>query len=64
VFVSVAARGKTAVASSANTTAVSANTHMHFPSHMPEGKDMTFRVTVLQALEVSPDYADVFAQFK
>lgn len=32
--------------------------------HLQEGKEFTFRVTVLQASGISPEYADIFCQFK
>lgn len=34
------------------------------PEHLMIGKEFTFRVTVLQAVGVSTEYADVFCQFK
>lgn len=33
-------------------------------SHLQEGKEFTFRVTVLQASSISSEYADIFCQFK
>lgn len=33
-------------------------------SHLQEGTEFTFRVTVLQASNISPEYADIFCQFK
>ncbi len=38
--------------------------HLTYPSHMSEGEEFQLRVTVLQALNVSSLYADVFCQFK
>lgn len=32
--------------------------------HLTVGKEFTFRVTVLQATGISPEYADIFCQFK
>lgn len=32
--------------------------------HLQEGEEFTFRVTVLQASNISPEYADIFCQFK
>ena len=34
------------------------------PPHLQIGKEFTFRVTVLQAFDVSTEYADIFCQFK
>lgn len=34
------------------------------PDHLSVGKEFTFRVTVLQAVGVSTEYADIFCQFK
>ena len=34
------------------------------PDHLQLGQDFTLRVTVLQAYGVSPDYTDIFTQFK
>ncbi|KJH45716.1 PH domain protein [Dictyocaulus viviparus] len=34
-----------------------------FPSHMKEDEEFCFRVVVLQAVDVSPQYSDVFCQF-
>lgn len=34
------------------------------PDHLALGKEFTFRVTVLQAVGISTEYADVFCQFK
>ncbi|XP_050723713.1 kinesin-like protein unc-104 isoform X8 [Eriocheir sinensis] len=33
------------------------------PSHLRIGQELTFRVTVLQAFDVSTEYADIFCQF-
>ncbi|XP_068217159.1 kinesin-like protein unc-104 isoform X4 [Palaemon carinicauda] len=33
------------------------------PSHLKIGQEFTFRVTVLQAFDVSTEYADIFCQF-
>ncbi|KAF8794618.1 Kinesin-like protein unc-104 like protein [Argiope bruennichi] len=33
------------------------------PAHLHLGKDFTFRVTVLQAINISKEYADIFCQF-
>lgn len=38
--------------------------YMNYPDHLQPGKDITFRVTVLQAQGISTEYADVFCQFK
>ena len=34
------------------------------PEHLKLGQVFTFRVTVLQASGISPEYADIFCQFK
>lgn len=34
------------------------------PEHLQCGKEFTFRVTVLQAVGISTEYADIFCQFK
>lgn len=34
------------------------------PSHLKLGSQFMFRVTVLQASGISPEYADIFCQFK
>lgn len=34
------------------------------PEHLKIGSQFTFRVTVLQACGISPEYADIFCQFK
>ena len=34
------------------------------PAHLQLGKTFTFRVTLIQACAISPDYADIFCQFK
>jgi len=34
------------------------------PSHLLINKDFTFRVTLLQAVGVPNEYADIFCQFK
>lgn len=34
------------------------------PEHLAVAKEVTFRVTVLQALGISTEYADIFCQFK
>ena len=34
------------------------------PPHLKIGQEFTFRVTILQAYDVSPEYADIFCQFK
>ena len=34
------------------------------PSHLKIGQEFTMRVTVLQAYGISPEYSDVFTQFK
>lgn len=34
------------------------------PDHLLLGREFTFRVTVLQAVGVSTEYADIFCQFK
>jgi len=34
------------------------------PSHLLISKDFTFRVTLLQAVGVPDEYADIFCQFK
>ncbi len=34
------------------------------PEHLKLGEDFTLRVTVLQAYGVSPEYTDLFTQFK
>ena len=34
------------------------------PEHLKIGQDFTMRVTVLQAYAVSPEYSDIFTQFK
>lgn len=34
------------------------------PDHLAISKEFTFRVTVLQAVGISTEYADIFCQFK
>lgn len=34
------------------------------PDHLQLGAEFTFRVTVLQAMGISTEYADIFCQFK
>lgn len=34
------------------------------PDHLQAGVEFTFRVTVLQAMGISTEYADIFCQFK
>lgn len=34
------------------------------PGHMRIGSEFTFRVTVLQAVGIPTEYADIFCQFK
>ena len=34
------------------------------PDHLKLGDEFTLRVTVLQAYGISPDYTDIFTQFK
>ena len=34
------------------------------PDHLAIGKEFTIRVTVLQAVGISTEYADIFCQFK
>lgn len=34
------------------------------PEHLVAGKEFTFRVTILQAVGISTEYADIFCQFK
>ena len=34
------------------------------PAHIKLGSTFTFRVTLLQASNISTEYADIFAQFK
>lgn len=34
------------------------------PEHLQVGKEFKFRVTVLQAVDISTEYADIFCQFK
>ena len=34
------------------------------PDHLKLGKEFTFRVTVLQAVGIPTEYADIFCQFK
>lgn len=34
------------------------------PDHLSIGREFTFRVTVLQAVGISTEYADIFCQFK
>lgn len=34
------------------------------PEHLMAGKEFTFRVTILQAVGISTEYADIFCQFK
>ncbi len=34
------------------------------PDHLLVGKEFTFRVTILQAVGISTEYADIFCQFK
>ena len=35
-----------------------------FPSHLQKDKEFNFKVTVLEAIDVPPEYTDVFCQFK
>ncbi|TMS40160.1 hypothetical protein L596_006576 [Steinernema carpocapsae] len=37
--------------------------NVEYPAHMIEGEDYCFRVTVIQAIDVSEQYTDVFCQF-
>jgi kinesin family protein 1 len=34
------------------------------PSHLKIGQEFTMRVTILQAYGISPEYSDIFTQFK
>lgn len=34
------------------------------PEHLQPGQEFTFRVTVLQAMGIATEYADIFCQFK
>jgi kinesin family protein 1 len=34
------------------------------PGHLKLGSQLLFRVTILEASEISPEYADIFCQFK
>jgi kinesin family protein 1 len=34
------------------------------PRHLKLGSQLLFRVTILEASEISPEYADIFCQFK
>ena len=34
------------------------------PDHLKIGQEFTMRVTVLQAYGISPEYSDIFTQFK
>ena len=34
------------------------------PEHLQLGSQLTFRITVLQMSGISPEYADIFCQFK
>jgi len=34
------------------------------PKHLQLGQQITFRITVLQMSGISPEYADIFCQFK
>ena len=36
----------------------------NLPEHLTLDEPFTFRVTVLQASSISPEYADIFCQFK
>jgi len=36
----------------------------NLPEHLKLGIQFTFRVTILQAYGISPEYADIFCQFK
>uniref|UniRef100_A0A5S6Q9F7 Kinesin-like protein unc-104 n=1 Tax=Trichuris muris TaxID=70415 RepID=A0A5S6Q9F7_TRIMR len=49
----------------ANKTLLEKVTQMdyEFPEHMKEGEELTFRVSVLQALKVPVEYIDLFCQF-
>ena len=35
-----------------------------FPSHLPKDREFSFRVTVIEAIDVPREYSDVFCQFK
>uniref|UniRef100_A0A2R5LHZ1 Kinesin-like protein unc-104 n=1 Tax=Ornithodoros turicata TaxID=34597 RepID=A0A2R5LHZ1_9ACAR len=37
--------------------------HFNLPEHLQIGREFTFRVTVLQAIGISKEYADIFSQF-
>ncbi len=34
------------------------------PDHLTTDREFTFRVTIIQAYDISSEYADVFCQFK
>uniref|UniRef100_A0AC35GKR5 Kinesin-like protein unc-104 n=1 Tax=Panagrolaimus sp. PS1159 TaxID=55785 RepID=A0AC35GKR5_9BILA len=34
-----------------------------FPEHLPKDREFSFRVTVVEAIDVPPEYTDVFCQF-
>ena len=34
------------------------------PDHLQPGGEFTFRVTVLQAMGISPEYVEIFCEFK
>lgn len=37
---------------------------VEFPEHMTQAKEFSFRVIVLEAIDVPEQYTDVFCQFK
>lgn len=51
-------RGDSSVSSELHELAEETNEHLQI------GKELTFRVTVLQATGISAEYADIFCQFK
>ena len=46
------------------TTTASVEDEEQLPPHLKIGSEFTFRVTVLHAYDVSPEYTDIFCQFK
>lgn len=51
-------RGDSSVSSELHELAEETNEHLQI------GKELTFRVTVLQATGIAAEYADIFCQFK
>lgn len=48
---------------SENNNLLSCSREENLPEHLQIGKEFTFRVTILQAIGISKEYADIFSQF-